>query len=142
MMNELRVVIDTSVVVSVVLLPQSIPRQAFDAASDHGQILLSAATAMELEEVLRRPKFNKYTDEHGRLQFLAALVRQAEAIEIAVTVTGCRDREDDKFLELAVNGRASHRVSGDTDLLILNPFRGIEILTPQAFLSSIKRTFG
>ena len=129
-MNELRVVIDTSVVV------------AFDAAADHGRLLLSDATTSELDEVLRRPKFNKYTVEKERIEFLAALIRQAEAVAIVETVIGCRDRKDDKFLERAVNGRASHLVSGDTDLLILNPFRGIEILTPQEFLSSIKRTFG
>jgi putative PIN family toxin of toxin-antitoxin system len=110
--------------------------------ADQGRLLLSDATAAELEEVLRRPKFDKYTEEHARLEFLAALIRQAEAVEITVTVTGCRDWKDDTFLELAVNGRASHLVSGDADLLVLQPFRGIEILTPQAFLAAIKRKLG
>lgn len=40
---------------------------------------------------------------------------------------------DDKFLELAVNGRADPIITGDTDLLVLNPFRGIPIITPAAF---------
>jgi putative PIN family toxin of toxin-antitoxin system len=138
-MSDLRVVIDTGVVVSAVLLPRSIPRQAFDAALDHGRVLLSSATAAELDEVLRRPKFDRYTEEHKRLEFLAALIRQAETIEIDETVTGCRDPKDDKYLELAINGRASHLVSGDSDLLVLNPFRGVPILRPQAFLSDITR---
>ena len=42
----------------------------------------------------------------------------------------CRDPKDDKFLELALNGKATHIVSGDEDLLVLHPFRGIPILTP------------
>jgi uncharacterized protein len=75
MMNELRVVIDTGVVVSAVLLPRSIPRQAFDAAADHGRLLLSNAIVAELDEVLRRAKFNRYTAEQERLEFLAALIR-------------------------------------------------------------------
>lgn len=48
----------------------------------------------------------------------------------------CRDSKDDKFLELAVSGRAHCIVSGDSDLLILNPFRGIVILTAAEFLEA------
>ena len=52
---------------------------------------------------------------------------------ITEAVTGCRDPKDDKFLELAVNGRADVIVSGDADLLVLEAFRDIPILTPAAF---------
>ncbi len=68
MANELRVVIDTGAAVSAVLLPQSVPRQAFDLALSRGLVLVSAATIAELEDVLRRPKFNKYVDEAQRLK--------------------------------------------------------------------------
>jgi predicted nucleic acid-binding protein len=37
-------------------------------------------------------------------------------------VTGCRDIKDDKFLELAVNGLADVVISGDADLLAMNPY--------------------
>jgi predicted nucleic acid-binding protein len=46
----------------------------------------------------------------------------------------CRDPKDDKFLSLAVCGRATHLVTGDADLLALNPFEGIRIVTPRQFL--------
>ena len=46
----------------------------------------------------------------------------------------CRDREDDKFLELAVNGRADLIISGDADLLSLDTVRGIPIVTPAVFV--------
>jgi uncharacterized protein len=46
---------------------------------------------------------------------------------------------DDKFLELAVNGRADLIISGDADLLALNPFRDIPILTPAAFMQRTAR---
>jgi uncharacterized protein len=137
-MNELRLVIDTGVVVSAVLLPRSIPRQAFDVAAERGQLLLSGATVAELDEVLRRQKFNKYTEEMRRLEFLAALIHQAEPIEISERINACRDPKDDKFLELAVNGRASHLISGDADLFVLDPYRGVTILTPQAFLLAMQ----
>jgi predicted nucleic acid-binding protein len=54
-------------------------------------------------------------------------------VTITERVTECRDPKDDKFLELAVNGRADLIVSGDTDLLVLGAFRGIPVITPAAF---------
>src|SRR5207253_90169 len=133
--SEFRTVIDTNVAVSAALLPRSVPRRAFDAAASHGRVLISEETIAELEEALRRPKFDKYVRELKRLEFLAALVRDAELVEIAELVRECRDPTDDKFLELAINGKASHIVSGDPDLLALNPFRGIAIVTPKDFLT-------
>jgi putative PIN family toxin of toxin-antitoxin system len=135
-MNETRTVIDTGVAVSAVLLPRSVPRQAFDAAAARGKLLVSEATVTELDEVLRRPKFNKYVSEEKRLEFLAALVLEAEQVEVTEVITACRDAKDNKFLELAVCGRASHILSGDGDLLALHPFRGIAVVTPHAFLTS------
>jgi putative PIN family toxin of toxin-antitoxin system len=134
MTNDLRVVFDTSVVVSAVLLPRSVPRQAFDMAAMRGRLLLSAATVSELDEVFRRPKFNKHVPEALRMEFLAALASRAELVAVTAILTDCRDPKDNKFLELAVSGRATHLVSGDADLLTLHPFRGVTIVTPQAFL--------
>ena len=50
-------------------------------------------------------------------------------------VRECRDPKDDKFLELALNGRADLIITGDADLLVLNPWRGIEIVTPREYLT-------
>jgi predicted nucleic acid-binding protein len=48
----------------------------------------------------------------------------------------CRDEKDNQYLELAINGQATCIVSGDSDLLVLNPFREIPILTIQEFLDN------
>ena len=136
MTSEVRAVVDTAIAVSAVLLPRSVPRQSFDAAATRGRLLVSEMTIAELDEVLRRPKFNKYVPEEKRLEFLAALVREAELVEVVHVVSECRDPKDNKFLELAVSGNASHIISGDADLLVLHPFRGIAIVTPQVFLAA------
>jgi uncharacterized protein len=52
------------------------------------------------------------------------------------TIRACRDAKDDKFLELAVSGRAAYIISGDDDLLVLHPFRGIAIMTAAEFLQA------
>jgi uncharacterized protein len=68
---------------------------------------------------------------------LQRALADAELVEITERIAVCRDPKDDKFLELAVNGRADVVVSGDADLLSLDPFRGIPIETPAAFLRRV-----
>src|SRR5438105_4870687 len=121
MTSEWRSVFDTNVLVSSALLPESVPRQAFDKAKARGRLLISAATVEELSEVLRRPRFNKYIHEEERMEFLAALIREAELIEVNEVVSDCRDPDDNKFLELAASGGATLIISGDKDLLVLHP---------------------
>lgn len=135
MTNDLRVVIDSGIAVSAVLLPRSTPRKAFDLAAARGRLLVSTATLAELDEVLRRQKFDKYIPEEKRLEFLAGLSRDALTVEVTEVIAECRDAKDNKFLELAVSGNASHILSSDGDLLAMHPFRGIPILTPQDFLA-------
>jgi len=97
-------------------------------------VLLCLPTLTELYEVLSRKRFRRYVDEEDVRSFLAALAREAQWIDVDVQITACRDPKDDKFLELAVSGHASHIVTGDLDLLALHPFQGIQIVSPQALL--------
>ncbi|MDZ4686957.1 MAG: putative toxin-antitoxin system toxin component, PIN family [Planctomycetaceae bacterium] len=131
----MRIVVDTSVVVSALLLPGSTPRRAFDRARQSGVLLSSGETVDELNAVLRRPKFNTYITEEQRLEFLAAMIQEAEIVLVTTTVLECRDPKDNKFLELAISGQATHVLTGDSDLLELHPFRGIAVVTPQQFLT-------
>jgi uncharacterized protein len=132
---DLRVVFDTNVVVSAMLLPHSVSRGAIDYAIGHGRLFISAATVAEVGEVIRHPRFDKYLSDEERTEFLATLVCESELVDADVTVTDCRDPRDNKFLELAIACRATHIVSGDKDLLVLHPFRGISILTPGDFVA-------
>jgi putative PIN family toxin of toxin-antitoxin system len=135
----LRFVLDTNVIVSAALLAGSVPRQAFDVALNGGKLLISVPMLLELAEVLSRHKLNKYLFEEERMRFLIALLKEAELVEIIEEVFDCRDAKDNKFLELAVSGKANCVVSGDNDLLVLSPFRGIPVLTPREFLGYIRQ---
>jgi putative PIN family toxin of toxin-antitoxin system len=135
MTADLRVVLDTNVVISAMLLPLSVSHQALDRALREGRLLISAATMTEMDEVIRRPKFDPYLFEEERIEFLTALVHEAEFVNVVEKVTVCRDPRDNKFLELAVSGRATHIVTGDADLLVLHPFRGIIVVLPSAFVT-------
>lgn len=130
-----RIVFDTNVIVSAILFFGSVPRRAVEIASTRGTILTSAALSNELNRILEQDRFDRYVSRGQREHFLELLVREAEDIEITESVQVCRDPKDDRILELAVNGDAAYIVTGDEDLLVLNPFRGIEILRPADFLA-------
>lgn len=93
--------------------------------SQKGRILVSFAVLAELYEVLSRKRFRRYVDEEHIRTFLAALTREAQWVDVDAQITACRDPKDDKFLELAVSGQGTHIVTGDSDLLALNPFRAL-----------------
>ncbi len=130
-----RLVVDTGVLASRLLLPASVPAEAVRKAVGEGQLLASDATLMELAEVLARAKFAPYVTLDERKQFLRLFGRIAERVPVTHAIRACRDPKDDKFLELALNGDARLIVTGDADLLALHPFRGIEIMTPARYLT-------
>ena len=134
-----RTVVDANVLVSALCFPGSVPRQAFDAAIHSGRVLLSLALLHEINNVLSRPKLARYVTTSERIRFLVTLVGAADMVETTTEITACRDVEDNHVLELAVDGRATHIVTGDGDLLALDPFRAIRIIPPQAFLKTLAR---
>ena len=129
----IRFVFDTNTIVSALLFGNSVPRQAFDRALDRGTVLISDSLVMELSRVLGRERFDQYVSLEERNEFLVSLIRNSDLIEITESVQACRDPDDDRILELAVSGAAAYIVTGDSDLLVMNPFRGVEILTPARF---------
>ena len=136
MSSSARYVLDTNTLVSALLFEHSTPGQAFRRALKRGEILVSPSTLEELAEVLQRKKFDRYVTATEREEFLEAFVERATFIEPTEELRICRDAKDDKFLELAVSGRAAYLISGDDDLRSLNPFRGIDIVTAAEFLAA------
>lgn len=98
---------------------------------------MSDETAKEVRDVLARAGFDRHATLEVREEFLRDLMLDVEMVPIAETVRVCRDPKDDKILELAVNGRADYIVTGDDDLLVMNPFRGIAIIRPAEFLAFV-----
>lgn len=129
----MRLVVDTNVFVSAALKGNSWPADTIRWIGRYGGLLKSPETEQELLDVLRRPRFA------GKLppSFMPNLRRildAAEVVQIVERIAVCRDPDDDKFLELAINGRADLIVSGDADLLALDEVRGIAIVSAAAFV--------
>lgn len=136
MSDRPRFVLDTNVLVDAVCFARSFGRRAFSRATQAGVIVLSPAALAEFIEVMRRPRLQRYVTEEELQAFVQFLTEEAEPIAPVERIQACRDPKDDKFLELAWAAKAAAILSRDDDLLALHPFRGIDILTPQAFVEA------
>jgi putative PIN family toxin of toxin-antitoxin system len=100
-----------------------------------GILLASDETLSELHKVLLLPKFDRSIDRALRDDLFREYASHCIVVPIPSPIHACRDPRDDKFLEVAVHGKANAIVTGDLDLLALHPFRGVHILTPPAYLN-------
>lgn len=131
-----RAVVDTNVLISAALRPTGRPRRVLDVISRrNGVLIFSDETFRELRSRLRRPKFDRYVSQTIRAVYLAQLMGVSEWVSITNAKLGCRDPDDDKFLETALLGDADCLVTGDRDLLVMSSFHDIAILPPSDFLN-------
>ena len=137
-MTALRVVLDSNVLISAVISPLGKPFGCFSWVLDHGTLVASLEVIEEVETRLARPKFAKYVDEAKRRSFIADIRLTAVLVALTGTLKACRDPDDDKLLETAILGAADYLVTGDQDLLVLNPFQSLAIVTPAQFLAAIQ----
>lgn len=132
-----RVILDTNLLISRTLTPSSLVASAVRLIIDHCDLLVSQATMDEFATTLTRVQSKGYVKQDEALALITAYRGLVEWVPIIEHVQKCRDPKDDKFLELAVNGKADYVITGDKDLLALHPFRGIEILTAKDFITTI-----
>lgn len=125
-------VIDTNVFISAALFPKNPLGRIVGRAIEIQSFALSEETFAELEEVLIREKFDRYLLRQTRIDFLEKTAVKARWVDAAriTPVRDCRDAKDNKFLEVALAATADYLITGDEDLLVLNPWRSIRILTP------------
>jgi len=137
MQNEnVRVVLDTNVLVSALLQPQGLPARAFltAIAGARAQLCVSGDIYTEYEEVLRRPKFNR---TEAVIEHTLRTIRQNGFwVKPPEKVHPCSDPDDDIFLECAQAARAHYLVTGNLRHFPTE-WAGTQILTPRQFLNAL-----
>ena len=133
-----RVVLDTNVLISAALLPQSVPAQLLRQVLVHSRLLFSQAAFAELQTRLWKPKFDRYVSLETRRSLLADLSAVAEWVEPKSTARHSRDADDDAFIHAAIEGGAGWLVSGDEDLLVLGRVQAVEMIRPSEAVGRIK----
>jgi putative PIN family toxin of toxin-antitoxin system len=136
---KVKYVFDTNVLISALLFEGSKPDAALKYALQNGEVLLSFEVIEELSEVLSRKKFRKYIAEEEIEEFIETLLDRVILIQVTDVICECRDPKDNKILELSISGNADYIISGDKDLLVLNPFRFVEIITVEQLLGKINK---
>jgi uncharacterized protein len=132
----MRATLDTNVFVSALVFGGMLG-QILDLHTDEGFILCSSpAIIHELRQVLAE-RFE--WEEEDIDTTLEAIFSRAEIVEPTMTITASPDPDDNHILECAVTSKSDVIVTGDDDLLRLNPFQGIQILKPRAFLNILLR---
>lgn len=133
-----RIVIDTGVLVSAAIRPESVPALAMEKALLYFEVCASDETLGELETVLARPRFDTYAPPRLRRAFLEGLRTRLTPVPVTRIVTDCPDLKDNKFLALADTAEAEMIIASDPHLTDRHPWRGIPILPPAAFLVGIR----
>lgn len=129
----MRAVIDTGVLVSAFINRRGAPGRVLEHVLGGSLTPLSSVAMLdELLDVFSRPQFReKYHIQPADVEVLFHfLERRGESVAPQFTVNDCRDPKDNKFLEAALAGQATCIITGDVDLCVLHPWRGIQILTP------------
>lgn len=106
-------------------------------ALDRLTVLVSQELLDEIVEVAGRPKFRKYFDLADFTDLLASLRQKAMLVTVSATIDACRDAKDNFLLSLAVDGAATHILTGDRGLLVLHPFGDVHILTIGDYLATV-----
>ena len=130
------IVFDASTLVSATFRRGSVPDQAVRQAIRTDQIAVSDPVMAELLEMLYWPRPARFIDPELRIVLLGQLGRLGVVVAPTVSVTDCRDAKDDKYLELALAANATAIVSSDDNLLVLHPWRGIQIVRPAEYFAT------
>ena len=127
----MKIVIDTNVVISGTFFG-GLPRRIIEAVAERK---LRASASVEIVEEYNEIVQEMIDRKQGTLRrnLLDPFLIQLEMIEPVTDVKVCRDPDDDKFIECAVDAKAVYIVSGDKDLLVIKEYQGIEIVTAAEF---------
>lgn len=137
----MRLVLDTNVVISG-LIWGGLPRKILDLAREEKVSLYTTpALLVELADVLSREKFAKILSSCNlspdKIIYGYSVLANTISNAIVERVVP-RDADDDFVIVCAVAASADIIVTGDSDLLVLNPFQNIDILKPSQALHKIE----
>lgn len=140
--KRVRVVLDTNLIISAALIPQSLPDRLFRLwLKDSFDLLISKEQLEEIKTASKKSKLASYPLFSDRiiefttnLEFTAELVKPAPETNLPLH---SQDPKDDYLLATSVGGGADYLVTGDEDLLALtaNPGLGkLKIVSAKQFL--------
>ena len=133
--KKLRVIIDTNLWISF-LLTNNLKKIDSLISNNEITLIFSQELIDEFIDVATRPKFKKYFALSDLERLLINIKDKAEFVEVTTIIDLCRDEKDNFLLALSIDGKATHLITGDKDLLTLNKIGRTIILTISEFFST------
>jgi putative PIN family toxin of toxin-antitoxin system len=132
----MKVVVDANVFISSFYWKGK-PRKIIERVTDgHDEAFITADILEEIQDVMSRPKFK--TDSKAIQEYIRTIKNAATIIDNSASIDiVSRDKDDDKILDCAKLAQADFIISGDKDLLVLNEYAGIFIVTPSYYLDLV-----
>lgn len=134
MNKETKYICDTNILLSSLISETTPPAQTVDYIRKYGMFSFSQETLTEFEDVLKRPKFDKFLSKEKRSSFINQIFELSVFYEVNQKVDICRDPKDNKFLDVAIASYADYLITGDDDLLVLERIGNTSIITPRKFI--------
>ena len=133
----MRIVIDTNVFISAIFFGGMPLKVLQTVISKENEACISPSIWDEYNDVIDR--MTKKYPSRLKTQLINELFKTLRLIIPKTEISICRDPDDDKFIECAIEADCIYIVSGDNDLLSLGEVEGIRICTPSDFLTDISR---
>lgn len=135
----MKVVVDSNIWISV-LINKSYQSFIKGLIKKEIKIISSRDQLEEISRVITKPKISRHVQRQHIKEFLILFLKTVELVEIKERVNDCRDEKDNFILETALSGNVNYIITTDNDLLVMNPYREIKILTVTDFLKKLKVT--
>lgn len=126
----MRLLLDTNVLVAA-LVARGTCHELIEHCVRQHVVISSQPLFDELRDVLERKFRQRAVDVRGAIQLFTETFTLV--VPGALDTPTCRDRDDDVVLATALSGACTAIVTGDQDLLVLDPFRGVRVISPSAF---------
>lgn len=131
-----RVILDTNLWISF-LLTKDVTKLDVVISNHNTQLLFSKELVEEFLEVTKRSKFKKYFSPADVEKILLEIHNIATFVKVTSNIIACNDPKDDFLLSLAVDGKATHLITGDKQLLLLKSIHKTKILNLSDYLLTI-----
>lgn len=138
--NAIKIVIDTNIWISF-LIGKKIKTLKNLIINGKINVYFSKELIDEFIAVIKRPKLQKYFIQENIYELINLFSDKIVFVEPNLKITECRDKKDNFLLELAISANVDYIITGDKDLLELNPFRNIQIVNPINFENLLYKIF-
>ncbi|MBE9461692.1 putative toxin-antitoxin system toxin component, PIN family [Dyadobacter subterraneus] len=133
--NAVRIILDTNLWISF-LITKDLSKLDDIIFSKRAILIFSSELLEEFLEVAQRPKFRRFFPQKDVEEILKTIEEHAEFVFVTSKIEVCRDPKDNFLLGLSIDGSADFLLTGDKDLLDLNPFQNTSIITISEFLQN------